>query len=655
VPLWPQELDYVKKASRDETRKASIDATLKKAGSITQSPWKFIGPFDNAEGKGAERVYPPEKEIDYAAEYVGADGRKAAWQDGAGAKFRDGATINCDLFKRLNNTVCYFHRTIEAAADMKVTFFVGSDDSISMWLNGERIHHNNVWRGLPAVKDVVPAELAKGKNSLLVKIGNIGGPTEFWYQCSLIDRKLLEKLEERLDADFPTVSERTYYVLETIETPKGVVFEVGGMGFWPDGTLVCCTRRGDIWTLKEKTWKRFAFGLHEPLGLWPGAVGEVWCVQRPELTRVVDENGDGEADLYETVSAGWGLSGHYHEFAFGPVRDKEGNFWGTLNVDFWNAAVGGARAKWRGWSFKVTPKGEFVPWSTGLRSPDGMGFSPEGDFFVTDNQGDYLGTSPLYHITEGAFHGHPAGLGWDKTFEGEPFKTPLADLKKRRKPPAFLFPHGILGHSPTQPIWDTTGGKFGPFQNHLFVGDQTQSFIVRVVLEKVNGEWQGAGFPFRAGQQSGNHRLAWAPDGSLWIGQTDRGWDSVGGKGWGLQKLTWTGKLPAEMSAVSLTDDGFEVTFTTPVDAKAAADPASWSMQHFHYNYWQTYGSPQVANTPVAVKGATLSDDGRKVRLVLPGLVEGEIYELRAKGVRTAEGQPLLHDVAYYTLNSKRK
>jgi len=109
------------------------------------------------------------------------------------------------------------------------------------------------------------------------------------------------------------------------------------------------------------------------------------------------------------------------------------------------------------------------------------------------------------------------------------------------------------------------------------------------------------------------------------------------------------------MSAVSLTEDGFEVTFTTPVDAKAAADPASWSMQHFHYNYWQTYGSPQVANTPVSVKEATVSEDGRKVRLVLPELVEGEIYELRAKGVRTAEGSPLLHEVAYYTLNFKRK
>ncbi len=650
--LAPQELDYIKKATREETRAASLAATLKKAGDLRQSPWKYIGPFDNTDVKGVDRPYPPEKEIDYDAEYVGADGRKVTWQDGS--KFKDESVIDCNLFKRLNYSIVYFHRTIDAPADMKVTFLVGSDDSISMWLNGERIHHNPVARGMPSTKDVVAGELKKGANSVLCKVGNIGGPTEFWYQLSLIDRKVLDKLEEKLDADFPTVSERSYYKLETIETPKGVVFEVGGMGFWPDGTLVCCTRRGEIWTLKNKIWTRFAFGLHEPLGLWPGEVGEVWCVQRPELTRVKDEDGDGEADLFETVSAGWGLTGHYHEFAFGPVRDAKGNFWGTLNVDFINAAVGGAKAKWRGWSFKVTPKGEFIPWSTGLRSPDGLGISPDGELFITDNQGDYLGTSPLYHAREGDFHGHPAGLAWDKRFEGDPMKAPLTELKKKRKPAAVLFPHGIMGHSPTQPLWDTTGGKFGPYAGQMLVGDQTQSFIVRVSLEKVEGEYQGACYPFRAGAQSGNHRLAFDKDGALWVGQTDRGWDAIGGKSWGLQKVTWTGQVPFEVHTMSLTKDGFELTFTKPVDAKTVV-PASFSFQRFHYNYWVTYGSPQVANTPVKVKETRVSEDRKRVTVVLEDLTAGEIYEMRYRGVRGEDGAAPLHDFAFYTVNWLRK
>jgi len=647
-----QDIEYVKRASRDETRTASIEATLKRKGSVAQSPWKYIGPFDNAGGKGAEAVYPPEKEIDYAAEYVGADGRRVKWQDGA--RFKDETVVNCDLFKRLNNSICYFHRTIESKADVKATIFVGSDDSVSVWLNGRRVHHNNVARGMPQAKDVVPVELEEGTNSLLVKIGNIGGPTEMWYQLSMLSKEALAKLDERLDADFAAAVERTYWKIETIETPKDNVFEVGGMGFWPDGTLVCCTRRGDIWTLKDKAWKRFASGLHEPLGLWPGAVGEVWCVQRPELTRVKDEDGDGEADLFETVSADWGLSGQYHEFAFGPARDKDGNLWGTLNVDFWNGAVGGARAKWRGWSFKVTPKGEFVPVSTGLRSPDGLGVSPDGDVFVTDNQGDYVGTSPIYHVTPGAFHGHPAGLKWEKSFEGDPYKLPMDKMKEKRKPAAALLPHGILGHSPTQVTWDTTGGKFGPYDGQMFVGDQTQCIVTRVALEKVDGEWQGAAILFRAGFQCGNHRTAWAPDGSLWIGQTDRGWGAIGGKPFGLQRVTWTGALPMDVRTMSLTEDGFELRFTKPV-AREAVKPESFSFQRFHYNYWQTYGSPQVGNTPVAVKDVSVSEDGATVRVALAELAAGWVVEMNARGVAAADGTPLLHERAFYTLNRLRK
>jgi hypothetical protein len=647
-----QDVEYVKKATREETRAASIEATLKKQPALTLGGWKYIGPFDNAGGRGVMAKYPPELEIDLAGEYVGADKRMVKWQDGA--RFKDGAVINLNLFNRLNYSVCYLYRAIEADGPATCTAYVGSDDSVSVWVNGERVHDYLQPRGMPAKKDEVEIALKKGTNHLLFKVANWEGPTEFTFQLERLAPSALAKLEARLDKDFPAAGERGFYRIETIDTPRGVVFEVGGMGFWPDGSLVACTRRGEIWRLKGKEWTRWACGLHEPLGLCPGETGEVWCVQRPELTHVKDTDGDGEADLYETVSAGWGMSGHYHEFAFGPVRDKEGNFWGTLNVDFWNAAVGGARAPYRGWSFKVTPKGEFVPWSSGLRSPDGIGLSPDGELFVTDNQGDFLGTSPIHHITKGAFHGHPAGLRWDKSFEGDPFKTPMAELDKRRKPPAVLIPFGPMGHSPTEPVWDTTGGKFGPFEGHMFVGDQTQSNLVRVTLEKVGGEYQGACYPFRYGFVSGLHRLAFAKDGSLWVGQTDRGWDAVGGKPWGLQRVVWLGQVPFEIHTMSLVKDGFELTFTKPVDRETASRAASYSMQCYHYHYWQTYGSPQVANAPVRIDSVSVSEDGRKVTLVVPSLPTRKVYELHVKGVKGADGSELLHGAAYYTLNRVR-
>ena len=59
----------------------------------------------------------------------------------------------------------------------------------------------------------------------------------------------------------------------------------------------------------------FAEGLHTPLGVLPLSNREVLVMQMPELTLLVDRDGDGRADLYKTVSDDFGLSGNYAEFA----------------------------------------------------------------------------------------------------------------------------------------------------------------------------------------------------------------------------------------------------------------------------------------------------------------------------------------------------
>ena len=108
-----------------------------------------------------------------------------------------------------------------------------------------------------------------------------------------------------------------------------------------------------------------------------------------------------------------------------------------------------------------------------------------------------------------------------------------------------------------------------------------------------------------------NNRAAFAPDGSLFLGQTDRGWGSTGGKSFGLQRLVWSGEVPFEIETMKLTADGFDVRFTRPVDRSAAATPANWSLSHYHYLYRAAYGSPQQEITPVKVTSATVSADGR--------------------------------------------
>src|SRR2546421_9863076 len=145
-------------------------------------------------------------------------------------------------------------------------------------------------------------------------------------------------------------------------------------------------------------------------------------------------------------------------------------------------------------------------------------------------------------------------------------------------PPCIWSPYVRMGQSASEPIWDMTGGRFGPFAGQCFVGDQTKSNIMRVFLEKINGRYQGACFPFRSGFECGINRLTFGPDASLYAGMTNRGWGSVGGKPYGLQRLVYTGVVPFEIATMKLTPAGFEVTVTKPLDAATAGRAEAFSL-----------------------------------------------------------------------------
>src|SRR5262249_7526996 len=147
------------------------------------------------------------------------------------------------------------------------------------------------------------------------------------------------------------------------------------------------------------------------------------------------------------------------------------------------------------------------------------------------------------------------------------------------------------------------------------------------------------------------NRLEFGPDGSLYAGQTNRGWGSVGGKAFGLQRLAWTGKLPFEIHSMKLTKTGFDLAFTKPLDAETASKVSAFSLQSFTYNYWPTYGSPEVDRKAEKVSEVQVSKDRQSVSLKVSGFRRGRVYELRLDGVRSAKGDILLHPEAYYTLN----
>jgi hypothetical protein len=401
----------------------------------------------------------------------------------------------------------------------------------------------------------------------------------------------------------------------------------------------------------------YAQGLHEALGAaWKD--GWLYVQQRPEVTRLKDEDGDGRADVFETVSDAWGLNGDYHEYAFGSKPDREGNFWTVLCL----TGSFGSDDPFRGWALRVTPDGKTIPTCSGIRSPGGIGFNAEGDVFYTDNQGPWNGSSSLKWLKPGSFQGHPAGNKW---YEQAPDlkERPIDPIdntrmvKERERnpllvPPAVMLPHGRVGQSPTAIVTDLSGGKFGPFANQMFVAEQCYSNIERVYLEKIDGLYQGAVFMFREGFGSGLIGMVQSPKGHFFAGGSDRGWGARGGKPWCLDRIVWTGKVPFEMHEMRAQPDGFTVTFTQPVDREAAAKPASYTMEAWTWAFRGEYGGPEVDQTKPVVKAAEVAADGKSVRLRIDGLVKGHVHLLKAEGVRNDEGHPLLHREAYYTLNN---
>ena len=458
--------------------------------------------------------------------------------------------------------------------------------------------------------------------------------------------------------------EEDYYRIVTMPIPQGVVLEAGGIELIPDGRLAVSSRRGDIYMVldphakdpKKMKFKRFAHGLHEVLGLsWSD--GWLYATQRCELTRIKDLDNDGRGDLFQNVSDGWEIGGDYHEYAFGSKFDKDGNIWivlcltGSFNSNF----------PYRGWCLRVNKNGKVVPTCSGIRSPGGIGRNAAGDMFYTDNQGPWNGTCGLKHLAPGSFQGHPGGNRWYSLAKnlGKAPKNPVSGSRMMREaakipelvPTAVLFPYKKMGQSASGIACDLTGGKFGPFKNQLFVGDQTFSTVMRVYLEKVNGRYQGACFPFKSGFASGSLSLHMSSKGSLFVGGTNRGWGSRGRAPFALQRLDWTGKVPFEIHEMHAKPDGFEFTFTHPVDEKTVSDIKSYQVQTYTYIYRAQYGSPEVDHTKPKITKVVVGNDKKSVRVYLDKLQIGHVHEFHLNGVRSQKKLPLLHAQAYYTLN----
>jgi hypothetical protein len=456
--------------------------------------------------------------------------------------------------------------------------------------------------------------------------------------------------------------EAKYYKIVELPMPEGMELEAGSFEMLPDNRLAIGTRRGDIFLVSgacdkdpQTRFERYASGLDELLGL-SYKDGVFYVTQQTEVTRISDTDNDGRADRFETLSDVWGFQ-HYHEFAFGSKLDTEGNIWVALCL----SESYRSKVPYRGWCLKVTPEGKTIPVCSGIRSPGGVGPNEHGVMFYAESQGPWNGSCSLKVLEPGGFMGHPVSFNWyDLTADLGPRPvephSPSRLLTERQRvkelvPYAVVFPYIKMGRSISGFTVDHTGGKFGPFENQIFIGDFSLSVVMRATTEKINGVWQGACYPFREGLATGLLACEFTPQGDLIVGGTNRGWPVRGPRPYALQRLDWTGKVPFEIKQINARPHGFLVTFTEPVDREVASNPDSYALTSYTHIYQQGYGSPEVDQTTPRVVKTVISADGLQADLTIEGLVQGHVHDFDLQAIRSAQGKKLVHVKAYYTLN----
>jgi hypothetical protein len=384
-----------------------------------------------------------------------------------------------------------------------------------------------------------------------------------------------------------------HYRIEKVAIPPEIDPQIGALTIMPEGKIVACFHHGEvaIYDPAAKTWQRFAEGLHEPLGILAEKDGSILVMQRAELTRLRDTDRDGVADQYETVWDGFGITGNYHEFAFGPVPTADGNLMIALNCASaadtvfrevrgkwlelglerekfygdWKKVSAQAgrmfsRVPWRGWVMEFDPRtGEATPFASGFRSPDGIGFDAAGRLLVTDNQGDWRGTNELHVVERGGFYGHPASLPWRKDWkEGDPVNLPVERLEELRTRPAIQFPYGRYANAPTQPVVIPCTPKWGAFGGQVVVGEMNSPRLLRTWVERVDGAWQGGCVALldTPSLKRGINRLVFLGD-TLYVGRIHLAW--AGDEGIGTVEPTGEDSFdPVEMK---ITPRGFSFHF----------------------------------------------------------------------------------------------
>lgn len=208
-PETGQAVTPVRQYRKGTSREQSVLQTLKACGLPTlEGKWHFIGPFDNTDKKGFDAVYPPEQEIDLAKNYKGKADRDVAWQEIK--NFQLGKVFDLRAYtggvkpgNPVDNVAVYLYQEMDAAEAAALPVSFGSDDTLTVWFNNERIVSQNVYRGLNPNDARTTLNVRLGKNRLLIKVCQGSGEFAVYVSYPGWPPSLESTFGSSLQRDFP--------------------------------------------------------------------------------------------------------------------------------------------------------------------------------------------------------------------------------------------------------------------------------------------------------------------------------------------------------------------------------------------------------------------------------------------------------------------
>ncbi len=474
-----------------------------------------------------------------------------------------------------------------------------------------------------------------------------------------------------------TGTEEGPYAVDTITEPFPNVYNTrtfwGGFDFLPDGRAAICAFHGDVWlvsgldgTLGELKWKRYATGLFQPLGL-KVVKGEIYVAGRDQITRLKDLNKDDEADVYENFNNDTVVTANYHEFVLDLHTDSKGWFYYAKGAP-WEPKV---TSPHQGTILKISPDGKKMEvFATGLRAPNGMTVGPDDTVLVGDNQGHWMPSSKLNLVRQGSFLGMVPAAQRELTLrypDGREIRVNPSD-------PAAREQHQLKGWDGSMPIptaydtpicwvpmrWDNSSGgqvyvtsdRWGPWKGAPLFMSYGKCLLYGVLMDQVDGEVQAAMVPFNLKFNSGVMRGRFNPkDGQLYVCGL-KGWQNAASRDGGFFRVRYTGKPVRMPVRAHVARNGIELTFSTPLDPKAAQDPSGYSVELWNYRYSGGYGSDELSvktpgkkgHDPLEVSAVKLSADGRSVFLTVAGLEAADQYSVKYS-INAADGTEIRSEI----------